>query len=77
MIALDRKLPDNCSGCPCFAHLHVYIEEAHERTLLLKACKAKNRAMDSIKWKEGDPTPGDEWYDFTKPEWCPWIEISH
>jgi hypothetical protein len=32
--------------------------------------------MDSMKWKKGDPTPPDEWYNFEKPEWCPWIEIK-
>lgn len=74
MIALDHKLPDNCAGCPCFSHIHACNGESLEKTLLLKVCMASSRVIDSIKWKEGDPMPGDEWYDFTKPEWCPWID---
>lgn len=77
MIALDLRLPTKCIGCPCFAHIHACNDETLEKTTLLKVCHASSHVIDSMKWKEGDPAPEDEWYDFPKPEWCPWIEINY
>lgn len=75
MIALDRELPENCLCCPCYGHIHVTSGTLEEDTLV-KVCMPLSRVMDSMKWKKGDPTPQDEWYNFKKPEWCPWIEIK-
>lgn len=76
MIALDRDLPQTCADCPCYQTLHVYGLLALEPNILMHRCAANGEIINTMGWREGDPAPPDEWYDFTKPEWCPWINYG-
>jgi hypothetical protein len=76
MIALDRELPQKCSWCPCFATIVARGDEPGEEWIV-RRCEANGIILKAIKWKDEDLGPEREsWYDFTKPDWCPWISID-
>ena len=77
MIALDMKMPITCAECPCYQTLQLYNSKTKIEDKLARRCSANGRVMKEIEWKEGDPSPDESWYDFTKPEWCPLIDLSH
>ena len=75
MIALDRELPKECIGCPCLATINVSTDK-FER--LFRVCQADSMNVIVIRdHKIGEDIPKeDEWFSFSKPEWCPWIELE-
>lgn len=76
MIALDRELPKECIGCPCLLTTAVPIDESRQR--LFRACSAYSTKIIVRKdYVIGEDIPKeDEWFSFSKPEWCPWIELE-
>lgn len=75
MIALDKNLPRTCIGCPCLQTMHVHDVTKNNQGLLIGLCAADKKIIKKIEWEEGDLAPSIEWFDFPKPDWCPWISI--
>lgn len=77
MIALDINMPTTCAECPCYQTLQLYNSKTLAEDRLARRCSANGKVIKEIEWKEGDPVPDDTWFDFTKPDWCPWLNIGY
>lgn len=75
MIALNRQMPQNCFECPCLQTYAIDSDENPYIQYLLRQCAARGQTMVTIKWSIGTHAP-DEWTNWSKPEWCPWIELE-
>ncbi len=77
MVGLNINMPFTCADCPCYQTLHLYNEKEMVQDTLVRRCAASKNVIKEIHWKSGDPMPDESWYDFTKPEWCPLIDLEH
>jgi len=64
IIGLQMSMPQKCLDCPC---LHTIIID----DIKARFCMAAHR--DIIVLHEDDY---DVWFNFQKPQWCPWIDIG-
>lgn len=73
MIALNRKMPQDCMNlCPCLQTVTA-LDENH-KPVMARLCAAYNFAI--IYMCDETDNPPDEWMNFKKPSWCPWIDMS-
>ena len=73
MIALNREMPSHClSRCPCLQTVTMTDESG--KRLMARLCAAYNFAI--IYMCDETKNPPDEWMNFKKPSWCPWIEMT-
>ena len=74
MIALNRKMPQNCLDCPCLATFAIDKENIQNIQYLIRYCQAARQDMVFIEWDTSKITP-DIWMNWSKPKWCPWQEV--
>lgn len=69
MIALDIKMPHRCmDNCPCLQTITTVNGK------MARLCAAYDFAI--IYMCDETKNPPDEWMNFKKPSWCPWIDMT-
>ena len=76
MIALNREIPKTCFECPCFATYAIDKEGNPNIQYLIRYCQAANKSLINIEWDREESIPSI-WMEFSKPEWCPWIDVGN
>ena len=72
MIALNRKMPRNCmDSCPCLQT--VMLKNKRGEEAIGRFCVAAGKI---IYYCDVSDNPPDEWVNFKKPSWCPWIDMT-
>ena len=74
MIALERDMPRHClrDNCPCMQTITA--EDEHGRKVMARLCMAHGGAILYV--CDLTDNPPEEWMEFKKPSWCPWIKIE-
>jgi len=76
MIALDREIPKTCFNCPCFATYTIDKENIPNIQYLIRFCEAAKQELVVLEWDKSETIP-DVWMNFSKPNWCPWIDVGN
>lgn len=76
MIALDREMPKTCFNCPCFVTYVLDKENIPNVQYLIRFCEAAKQELVVLEWDKSETIP-DVWMNFSKPKWCPWVDVGN